>query len=84
MFLTFIPDSLDFQIFHVLEKENFDDYHFWRVRGLTPLAFDQYRITSGNILRISSRFKKKLILKNPAYGRQSISQPMRIVAPIPQ
>ena len=22
--------------------------------------------------------------KNPAYGRQSISQPMRIVAPIPQ
>ena len=23
-------------------------------------------------------------LKNPAYGRQSISRPMRIVAPIPQ
>ena len=25
-----------------------------------------------------------LIKKNPAYGRQSISQPMRIVAPIPK
>ena len=26
----------------------------------------------------------RLIFKNPAYGRQSISQPMRIVAPIPK
>ena len=26
----------------------------------------------------------KYLLKNPAYGRQSISRPMRIVAPIPQ
>ena len=25
-----------------------------------------------------------LVFKNPAYGRQSISQPMQIVAPIPQ
>ena len=25
---------------------------------------------------------KKLLLKNPAYGRQRISRPMRIVAPI--
>ena len=24
------------------------------------------------------------VKKNPAYGRQSISRPMRIVAPIPQ
>ena len=26
----------------------------------------------------------KLRMKNPAYGRQRISRPMRIVAPIPQ
>ena len=28
--------------------------------------------------------RKKEEKKNPAYGRQSISRPMRIVAPIPQ
>ena len=25
-----------------------------------------------------------VVVKNPSYGRQSISRPMRIVAPIPQ
>ena len=39
----------------------------------------------------SKKFKRKIYdtgsvkyIKNPAYGRQSISRPMRIVAPIPQ
>ena len=33
---------------------------------------------------ITMLFKVTYILKNPAYGRQRISRPMRIVAPIPQ
>ena len=35
-------------------------------------------------LRKKSWNNKISILKKPAYGRQSISRPMRIVAPIPQ
>ena len=34
--------------------------------------------------RFNELAKKELREKNPAYGRQSISRPMRIVAPIPQ
>ena len=37
-----------------------------------------------NISTIPKKTKSRLHLKNPAYGRQSISRPMRIVAPIPQ
>jgi hypothetical protein len=32
---------------------------------------------------ITSRVKQEILPKNPAYGRQSISRPMRIVAPMP-
>ena len=35
-------------------------------------------------LKNSNCDKTQLKLKNPAYGRQSISRPMRIVAPMPQ
>ena len=44
---------------------------------------------TGKIYLANKQKDKKLVLykeveKNPAYGRQSISRPMRIVAPIPQ
>ena len=39
----------------------------------------------GVLLGLGGAIKKnRLRKKNPAYVRQSISQPMRIVAPIPQ
>ena len=47
-------------------------------------ANDYYAIA--DISNMHSKLQRwtKSIKKNPAYGRQSISRPMRIVAPIPQ
>ena len=40
-----------------------------------------FEVGSGDYFTVENY---KRLKKNPAYGRQSISRPMRIVAPIPQ
>ena len=50
-------------------------------------AWCEKKVARAVVLDVSAEIDAiwhKGLLKNPAYGRQSISRPMRIVAPIPQ
>ena len=51
---------------------------------ISEIALLNTEVNINNIVEVHLYKLDELRLKNPAYGRQSISRPMQMVAPIPQ